>query len=121
MTIASSGGTPMRAIRMAASTLVSEICAPIDRSMPPEIMTKAMPTALMAVNDTWRSKMMKLLGVAKFGAMTEKSRSSPSSTSRVTYFLRNAKALPERSVAKVVSAFICRTLTQCFPDARSRI
>ena len=74
--------------------------------MPPEIMTKAMPTALMAVNDTWRSKMIKLLGVAKFGAMTAKSMSSPNSTSSVTYFLRNAKTLPVRSAVKVVSAFM---------------
>ena len=83
----------MRAIRIAASTLVREICAPMDKSMPPEIITKAMPTALMAVNDTWRSRMMKLFGVAKFGAIIGKEQNQPEQHQQSDILLHQRKGI----------------------------
>ena len=44
---AASGGTPQRSIATARNTLVKPITEPIERSMPPETITKVMPTATM--------------------------------------------------------------------------
>ena len=78
--------------------------------MPPDIMTKAMPTALMAVNETWRSRMMKLLGVAKFGAITANSPNHPKQHQQGDVFLEKRKGIAGSIALQRSCLHSCRTL-----------
>jgi hypothetical protein len=56
---------------MAKRTLVKTIWEPMERSIPPLIITNISPTALIPVNETWRTKVIIFLDVKKFLDMNE--------------------------------------------------
>jgi hypothetical protein len=69
--IAVPGGTIQSTIMMDKRTLVKTIWEPMERSIPPLIITNISPTALIPVNETWRTKVKIFLGVKKFSDMNE--------------------------------------------------
>jgi len=62
--IAKPGGRPAT-IKPAVSVPDNAITGPTDKSMPPVRITQVMPTAIIALIDTWRAMFDRLLAVRK--------------------------------------------------------
>ena len=82
-------GTPKFFIRMPISRPESAMLEPTDRSMPPEMMTKVMPTATTKFSAICWNTFRKLLAVKNTGEAMARSRHSAASA------IRMPRTLPE--------------------------
>ena len=69
-------------IIMATMTVAKPTTAPTERSMPPVMMTKVWPTAMIAIIEPCRSRFAMLLAEAKLGVATDRTIQSRTSNAR---------------------------------------
>jgi hypothetical protein len=84
--MANAGCNFQSAIMIARRTLPNTIWEPMERSIPPLIITNIIPTALIPANDTWRIKVRRFPNVMKFGATNEKRINKKSRIRKGTFF-----------------------------------
>jgi hypothetical protein len=74
---------------IAKSTFVKTTWEPIERSIPPLIITNISPTALIPAKDTCRIKVRRFPRVIKLGAMNENRSTNKSRIRKGTFFFSN--------------------------------
>ncbi len=89
-------GSFQSAIIMARRTLLKTICDPIERSMPPLIITNIKPTALIPAKEICRTRVRMFPKVMKFGAMNENRTNKNTRITKGTFFFITAAILPPR-------------------------
>jgi hypothetical protein len=86
--IATAGGSFQSTIMIAKRTLLNTIWEPMERSIPPLIITNIKPTALIPANEICRIKVRRLPNVMKFGAMKVNRITKKTRIRKGTFFFR---------------------------------